>query len=151
MGVYWFCASAVAATNNEPQTTSHLIIGCASSNPIANELDLRVGQVGTALRHPIAGDSGAGDFSIEIRIGEVARHDALQRRHFGARNVDRLGIRRTGCEQLVLLVRDAVMTAELSAGRREDFVLNSRESGGRIDGLATAARLGRQLFQLAAT
>jgi len=123
---------------------------CSSPDPVPHELDLRVAQVRAALRHAVAGDAGAGDLPVEIRVGGIERRDAAEPRHLDARVVHGLAVALRGGEDLVRLPSDEVMAAELRAGGGEDLVLHAREGGGRVDRIAAAVEWGGRLLQLAA-
>src|SRR5437763_920731 len=127
------------------------VIRCSSADPIAHQLDLRVGQVRSALRHAVAGDAGAGDLAIEVRVGGIARRDELERRHLGARHVDDVGVPAVGGEDQSLLAAERIVAAEGTAGGGEDLILHAGEGGGWIDRLTGAAGGGGELFELAAT
>src|SRR5947209_1380531 len=111
---------------------------CSPPDPVPHELDLRVRQIWPALRHAVAGDAGAGDLPVEIRARGIERGDAAQRRHLDAWMVHGLVVALRSREHLIRLAADEVMASELRAGRREDFVLDAGERGGRIDRIAAA-------------
>src|SRR6266849_2566548 len=66
------------------------VIRRSSSDPVADQFDLYVGEVRAALRHAIAGDAGADDLAIEIRIRRIERSDEDELRHLHARFADDL-------------------------------------------------------------
>src|SRR3954471_4477099 len=165
VGVYLSCAKQKAEGRKQKERTNStllprcfllsafcfllLIIWCSTADPVADEFDLRIIEVGAALRHAIAGDAGAGDLAIEVRARRIAGHHALHGADLRARRVHDLRVRASRREDELLLLTERVMTAELRAGRREDLVLNAGEGRSRIDRLTPrATRLGRQLLQL---
>src|SRR5437773_10976005 len=70
-----------------------LIIWRSSADPVPDQLRLRVGQIGSPLRHTIPRDAGAGDLPVQVRVGRIARRDALQRWHLDACDSDRVRVR----------------------------------------------------------
>src|SRR3954447_19001109 len=132
------------AESRTQKKARRLIIRRTSADPIAHQFDLRVSEIGAALRHTVAGDSGAGDLAIEIRVGGIARRYALETRHLDTDHANGHGVRTAGREDHALLLSEGVMTSELRTGRREDLVLHAGEGRRRIDRLAGAgARVGR--------
>jgi len=97
------------------------------------------------LRHAIAGDSGAGNLAIEVRIRGVTRRDPQKLGHLNARVTHSLRVGGTGGQLLIFLMRQAVMTSEGGAGGGEDFGLNTSESCSRVDWFAADAGRRRKL------
>src|SRR5712692_6208754 len=115
-----------------------LVIWRSSADPIPDQLGLRIGEIRPALRHPIAGDAGAGDLAVEIRVRGISWGDSFERRQLVARHADGTGIGATGTQDHVLLVAERIVASDRGAGRCEDLVLHAGEGGGRVDWLATA-------------
>src|SRR5260221_7015503 len=89
-----------------PPSSFRSIIRCSSADPVANELDLRVGQRRLPLRHAVTGDARAGDLAVEIRVGGVEGGDAQQRGHLDARLAD-------GVDEALSVAEDhALLSAE---------------------------------------
>src|ERR1051325_335662 len=102
MGTYCSYAKAAVAAKRVAAKID-LVIRCPSADPVAHELCLRVVEVRAALRHAVAGDAGAGDLAVEIRIRRIARRDAEELRHLRAGDADGVGVGAAAGEDEVLL------------------------------------------------
>src|SRR3954451_3820121 len=101
------------AESRTQKKARRLIIRRTSADPIAHQFDLRVSEIGAALRHTVAGDSGAGDLVVDIRVGSIARRHALETGHLDTDHADGHRVRTTGREDHALLFSQRVMAPEL--------------------------------------
>src|ERR1043165_8688110 len=97
VGVYRSWANAAVAMKRIAAMID-LVIRSTPSNPIPHELRLRGGEVRAALRHAVAGDAGAGDLAVKIRVVRVTRRDAKELRHLDARDANGVRVGAAGGE-----------------------------------------------------
>src|SRR5471030_710485 len=103
-------------------SSERLIIRSSSSYPVAYQLLHVGGQERSPLRHPVAGDSGSGDFPVEIAVGRIERLNPGRTRRLDARLADDVRIGASGCERQLLLSSEAAMATDGGAVDGEDLV-----------------------------
>src|SRR5260221_10975453 len=91
------------------------------------------------MRHPIAGDAGAGDLAVEIGIRRIVGDDPVEGRILDALHVDDVVVCSAGDEHQGRLLPGRIVTRHLTAGRREDFVLHACQRRCWIDWTAAEA------------
>src|ERR1051325_7555132 len=111
IGVYEFVWAKTETANSQLPTANHLIIRCSSADPVPHQLDLRVAEERSALRHAVARGAGAGGVAGEIRIVGGAARDELDAGDLGARHVDDVAVGAAGSEDQPLLPAEGIVAA----------------------------------------
>src|SRR5688500_4748961 len=73
----WACA-ADAAERSRAIKSRQSIIRSSPPDPVSDQTQLCLIEIGPALGHAVARDAGAGQLAVEIGVGEVTRRHPLQ-------------------------------------------------------------------------